>query len=114
MAGPIIYPDSIDSNANKIYSTQFTFSGGGTQTVLTPARGETWLLCSSLQNYGTADDRHGQYILAARTIYGTDVTKLSLIVELDTTGTFAVSGSNITYTAGGGDPYTAIWMMRLV
>jgi hypothetical protein len=101
------------AQGNRIVSSEFSFNGGGTQTVLTPARGESWLLFAALQNYGTGDTRHGGLAIVSRTSQGNDETLLSTIIELDSTGLFAVSGSNVTYNGSGGNPYTAISMLRL-
>ena len=78
MAGPTLNPDSINSNGQRIYSAAYTFSGGGTQTVLTLAPREVWLLYAYVYNYGGTDFRHGDMVYVARTNNGSPSTYLRM------------------------------------
>jgi hypothetical protein len=116
MAGPTLNPDSVNSNGSRIYSAAYTFNGGGTQTVLTPGAGETWLLYAMVYNYGGNDFRHGDMCYAAKTINGSPSTFIRFTTLADFgNSAFADDGAgSISYTAGGGNPYTQIFMLRLI
>lgn len=96
-----------------IRTSTFAFSGGGTQTVLNLNTGETWQLISQASNYGGGDNRHGVVAIASRLNNAATVTITTVSTGFGT-GTFAVSGSSITYSAGGGAPDTIIFLTRLV
>jgi|DEB0MinimDraft_6_1074348.scaffolds.fasta_scaffold34305_2 hypothetical protein len=86
---------------------------GGSTTILTVGRGELYLLYSILGNYSGSDTRHGIIAFAGRTAFGTDVTLVTNFAGLTGSGAFAVSGSNITYSAGGGVPSSTVYYMKI-
>ena len=116
MAGPSINPSYITTNGKRIYSATYTFSGGGTQTVLTLGQGEGWLFFARMYNYGGSDFRHGNMFYAQRTPNGTPSTTLrSVTLANFSNSAFSDNGSGgVQYTAGGGNPYTTIYMLRVV
>lgn len=92
------------------YTGQFDFQGGGTQTIFTPVRGATYIVCSQMVNYTipSTDTRHGVVSIVSRTAYGTDETRIAQLCNLTGVGGFAVSGVSVTYQGGGGNPQTFI------
>lgn len=116
MAGPTLNPDSINSNGQRIYSAAYTFSGGGTQTVLTLAPREVWLLYAYVYNYGGTDFRHGDMVYVARTNNGSPSTYLRMTTLADFGNSYFTDNGagGVSYYAGGGNPYTQIFMLRLV
>lgn len=113
MAGPSISPTSINLNGKFIFTSSFGFSGGGTQTVLTIAVGEVWILYSCPVNYGGSDYRHGSIFYATRATNGQQV-RGSLLGAAQTNSTFALAGNNsVSYNAGGGAPNNTIFLLRL-
>jgi len=99
------------ANNNIFFSTIFTFNGGGTQTIFTVPGNSSHLVTTRAANYGGTDDRHGKLYLVNR--HGSNPPEIVLIAETDSTGGIAISGNDLTYTAGGGNPYTQIYFLRL-
>lgn len=116
MAGPSINPSYITTNGQRIYSSTFSFTGGGTQTVLTLGQGETWLFFARMYNYGGTDFRHGDMAYATRTPNGTPSSTIRFATLADFgNSAFSDDGSGgVQYTAGGGSPNTTIYMLRVV
>ena len=115
MAGPSINPEYITTNGKRIYSTTFTFSGGGTQTVLSLNAGEAWIFLPVVANYGGSDFRHGSIFYATRSSNGGEIRSGYLRDGgAQSNSAFSTSGSyQVTYYAGGGNPHTTLYMLRL-
>jgi hypothetical protein len=97
--------------ASRFISFEVAYSSG-TLTVLTMAAGATYLITARGANYGGTDNRHGSTFLATRANNG-DFTHGTLIADSGVLGTFAVSGNDVTYSAGGGIPATTIAVTRI-
>ena len=111
--GVSIRPDEIYTNSKPIYSTTFGFNGGGTQTVLSLNAGEAWLIFSKQVNYGGSDYRHGSVYFATRATNGGNIRASYLSTQMSNS-VFSTSGSyQVTYYAGGGNPYTTLYMLRI-
>jgi len=112
--GVSIRPTEIYTNSGKIFSTTFTFSGGGTQTVLSLNAGEAWMFIPVVVNYGGSDFRHGSIFYATRASNGGEIRSGYLRDGgAQSNSAFSTSGSyQVTYYAGGGNPYTTIYMLR--
>ncbi|UAW59060.1 hypothetical protein CRP235_gp35 [Roseobacter phage CRP-235] len=111
--GVSIRPDEIYTNSKKIFSTTFTFSGGGTQTVLSLNAGEAWIFIPMVVEYGGSDFRHGSVFFATRASNGGQI-RGSYLGSQQSNSSFSTSGSyQVTYSAGGGNPYTTVYMLRL-
>ena len=98
-------------SASRFISFEVAYSSG-TLTVLTMAAGATYLITARGANYGGTDNRHGSTFLATRANNG-DFTHGTLIADSGVLGTFAVSGNDVTYSAGGGIPATTIAVTRI-
>jgi len=105
ISGSITYAGSIQTGS-------FTFSGGGTQNILTIPTYSMYLFWSQYNSYGGSDNRHGIYYLAGVNPNGGSGTQ---IAALSSSGGFSINSSGVvSYSAGGGNPYTTIFWMRLV
>jgi len=108
-----ISPDGVFTNSKPTWSTTFTFSGGGTQTVLSLEAGEAWIFSVVHVNYGGSDYRHGSVYFATRANNGGNI-RASYLTDQMGNSSFATSGtSNVTYNAGGGNPYTTLYLLRV-
>jgi hypothetical protein len=111
--GVFISPDGVYTNSKPIWSTTFTFSGGGTQTILSLEAGEAWIFSAVQVYYGGSDYRHGSVYYATRANTGGNI-RASYLSDQMGNSSFATSGtSNVTYTAGGGNPYTTLYLLRI-
>lgn len=105
----------IRADGGIFYSEIFTFNGGGTQDVFTVPNSQMYLVTTRLDNYGGTDDRHGGLYLVGNAGNSRPVL-VQLILELDSTGLLSLkSGTTnvLEYTAGGGNPYTQIYFLRI-
>lgn len=109
IAGGDIVTDASVRGFSKIYTGVFTFSGGGTQTVLTLGTYEMYLIWSTPSSYGANDRRHGTFVLAGRNPQTAGITEIADLFG----GSFSLSGNDVQYYAGGGNPYTSIYYMRI-
>ena len=116
MAGPSIRPTNIHLLGNPIYSATYYFNGGGTQTILTLNQGEALLFFAQMYNYGGTDIRHGDMFYAIRTPNGTPSSTIRSATLADFgNSAFSDNGSGgVQYTAGGGNPATTIYMLRVM
>ena len=113
MSGPYISPTAIVTQGMPIYSSVFTFSGGGTQTILTLAAGEFWIFYSCPVSYGAGDFRHGSIFYATRQS-GEDSIRGSYLGTQQGNSNFYLSGTSaVTYNAGGGNPHNTLYLLRL-
>lgn len=111
--GVKIGPDIITPNTKPLYGTSFSFTGGGTQTVLSLNAGEIWFFYSAVVNYGGSDYRHGSMYYAARATNGGQIRGYYLGTQ-QSNSIFSTSGSyQVQYSAGGGNPFTTVYMTRL-
>jgi hypothetical protein len=111
--GVNISPNGVYTNSKPIYSTTFTFNGGGTQTILSLEAGEAWIFSTVQVNYGGGDYRHGSVYFATRASNGGNI-RASFLSDQMGSSYFATSGtSNVTYYAGGGNPYTTLYLLRI-
>ncbi len=111
--GVTIRPNEIYTNSKPIYSTTFGFSGGGTQTVLSLNAGEAWIFFTVQVNYGGSDYRHGSVYFATRASNGGNI-RASYLSDQMSSSQFATSGTHaVTYNAGGGNPYTTLYLLRV-
>ena len=108
-----ISPDGVFTYSKPIWSTTFGFSGGGTQTVLSLNAGEAWIFFTVQVNYGGSDYRHGSVYFATRASNGGNI-RASYLSDQMSSSQFATSGTaNVTYNAGGGNPYTTLYLLRV-
>jgi hypothetical protein len=113
--GVSIRPDGVYTNSKPIWSTTFTFNGGGTQTILSLGAGQAWLFIPVVVSYGGSDFRHGSIFYATRASNGLQI-RSGYLRDGGAQGnsSFTTSGTHaVTYTAGGGNPYTTIYLLRL-
>ena len=100
-----------------IQSTEFffgkywAFSGGGTQTVFTLGTGTLYVVIASPRNYGGSDDRHGDVAYASCPRSG--AATISTVYGGSGSGTFSLSGTSVQYEAGGGNPATSLFYIRI-
>jgi hypothetical protein len=105
--------DRISLEGKPIYSSIFTFSGGGTQTVKTLGAGEAYIMYAVQVNYGGSDFRHGSVYYATRASNGLNIRAFYLGSQQGNS-VFSTSGTaDVTYSAGGGNPYTTLYMLRV-
>jgi hypothetical protein len=113
MSGPYLAPHAIITQGKPIYSSVFTFSGGGTQTVLTLAAGEFWIFYSAPVDYGGTDFRHGSIFYATRQTNNGSI-RGSYLGTQQSNSNFLLSGTGaVTYNAGGGNPHNTLYLLRL-
>jgi hypothetical protein len=115
-SAPVVTLDNVGRIKGTLFHTgQYDYNGGGTQTFLTAVRGATYLLISQLVNYSVpaGDTRHGILAFAARTAYGVDVTTVTQIGAATGSGSFSVSGADVRYNGGGGNPQCFITWMQI-
>lgn len=111
--GVIISPNGVYTGSKPIWSTTFGFSGGGTQTILSLGAGQAWIFSTVQVNYGGSDYRHGSVYFATRASNGGNI-RASYLSDQMGNSSFATSGSHaVTYSAGGGNPYTTIYLLRI-
>ena len=106
----------IDTNGGRIFTQAITFSGGGTQTIDTLAASEAAIYIAQVKSYGGTDFRHGSIFYAIRTANGSPstTTRGGYLSTQQSNSSFGISGAGVTYTAGGGNPATSIFKLRIM
>ena len=106
----------IDTNGGRIFTQAITFSGGGTQTIDTLAASEAAIYIAQVKSYGGSDFRHGSIFYAIRTANGSPstTTRGGYLSTQQGNSSFGISGAGVTYTAGGGNPATSIFKLRIM
>ena len=93
------------------FGTYFNFSGGGTQNIFTPSAGTIYMFMSSPRNYGGSDDRHGD--VAFVSVPRSGVGSITVVHGGSGSGAWNISASTVQYSAGGGNPATSLFYIRI-
>lgn len=113
MSGPILSNNNLNLVGKPVFSTTFSFNGGGTQTVLSLGASEAYIFIPVVFNYGGSDFRHGSIFYATRSQNGGQIRGDYLATAQSNSG-FTLSGTaDVQYSAGGGNPSTTIYILRL-